>query len=36
MENYLSKKEAAYKKAIVEFYRAVQKNPKSRGAWPNE
>lgn len=29
-------REAAWRKAIVEFYRAVEKNPKSRGAWPNE
>lgn len=28
-------REAALKKATVEFYRAVQKNPKSKGAWPN-
>lgn len=29
-------REAALKKATVDFYRAVTRNPKTKGEWPND
>lgn len=35
-ERTAAEREAALREAVVEFYGAVMKNPKTRGEWPND